>query len=150
MKPQMIIRYSDTTSRNRTAMDEIITRWSGPRWKLWSFIAGVASVPIALIVAYAIAATTDERVVPLILLNLVIVILGASLVGSGFIEKLSSPLTRGGLARESADMVEQSLSRSEQVSAEKRDQEARDRRTIRSGLFVLAPIIAFVYMMTII
>ncbi|CAN5477330.1 hypothetical protein BH23CHL2_BH23CHL2_30400 [soil metagenome] len=127
-----------------------MTRWSGPRWKLWSFIAGVACVPLALFVAYAIAAATDERVVPLILLNLVIVILGASFAGSGFIEKLSSPLTRGGLARESADMVEKSLSRSEQESAEQRDREARDRRTIRSGLFVIAPMIAFVYMMTII
>ncbi|MEZ4569289.1 MAG: hypothetical protein R2849_02995 [Thermomicrobiales bacterium] len=91
-----------------------------------------------------------ERLVPLIMLILVVIILGASLVGSGFIETLTSQLNRGGLARDASEHVEETLSKAEREDRLQRKSEMRDRRTIRAGLIVIAPLAAFIYFMTIV
>lgn len=124
--------------------------WNGERWRLWSFLAGLASIPVSALVALVIGAVTGERVVPLILLFLVALILIASLIGSGIIDTLSSQMNRGGLARESTDDIDRALEEGGATESDERNREQDDRRTIRAGLFILAPIAAFVYFMTIV
>ncbi len=125
-------------------------RWSGERWRLWSFVAGLVSIPLALLLAAIVGLVTGERVVPLVLLFLVIAILTASLVGSGIIDTLSTQLNRGGLARESTDDINRALEAGDVKSAQEESELRRDIRTMRAGLFVIAPIVAFVYFMTIV
>jgi hypothetical protein len=124
--------------------------WSGPRWRLWSFIAGVGSVPLTILVAFVASVIAGERLVPLILLCLVVVILATSLIGSGIIDTLSSQMNRGGLARETTEDVDRALGEDRGISDVNRGDTDKDRRTIRSGLFIVAPIAAFLYFMTIV
>lgn len=133
-----------------STLDTILMYWDGARWRWWALAAGAASVPIAALIALAIARVTDQDFVPLAMLVLVAVILGGSLVGSGFIDSLTSRMTRGGLARDSTDLVEATRSESEREMSNQRTQEARDKRTIRAGLFILGPMIAFVYLLVIV
>ena len=135
---------------NESAIDTILTHWDGPRWRWWALVAGLVAVSLAAFAALVIAWITDQSFVPLAMLALVAVILGGSLVGSGFIDSLTSRMTRGGLARESTDLVEAARSESERESTILSNQEARDRRTIRAGLFILGPVAAFVYLMVIV
>jgi len=130
-------------------VDRLAERWDGARWRLWTFLGGVASVPAVVAVASAVALVSGERLVPLILLLLVGLILAGSLVGSGIIDTLSSQLNRGGLARESTDDVDKALDRGDSNEPTETELQ-RDRRTIRAGLFILAPIAAFIYFMTVI
>lgn len=124
--------------------------WSGERWRLVTFFAGCAGVLAAIVLAFVVSVVTGERLVPLILLFLVSSILAASLIGSGIIDTLSSQMNRGGLARESTEDIDKALKSSDSEQAKARDKERRDVRTVRAGLFVIAPIIAFVYFMTIV
>ncbi len=131
-------------------LETLENHWSGPRWRLWSIIAGVVSVPVTILVAFLASVITGERLVPLILLGLVIVILATSLVGSGIIDTLSSQLNRGGLARETTEDIDRALGEDRKGSDAVRAKAGEDRQTIRSGLFILAPIAAFLYFMTIV
>jgi hypothetical protein len=130
--------------------EALADRWEGERWRLWSFVAGAAAVPVALAVAFVITAVSGERFVPLALLLLVAVILAGSVVGSGVIDTLSSQMNRGGLARESTGDVDRALDVGGPVNDASGPTHQKDMRTIRAGLFVLAPIAAFVYFMTIV
>lgn len=123
------------------------TRWNGERWRLWAFIAGFACIAISIVVAVVVAAITGERVVPLVLLFLVASILIASLIGSGIIDTLSSQLNRGGLARESTEDIDRAIGTRDEKDVRRQEESRREMRTIRAGLFVIAPIIAFLYFM---
>lgn len=150
MKPHQLTRRSLLRSVNESTIDTFLTHWDGHRWRWWALATGVLSVPIAALIALLISWITGERYVPLAMLVLITVILVGSLVGSGFIDSLTSRMTRGGLARESTDFVEATQSDGDRERNAQREKGARDRRTIRAGLFILGPMVAFVYLLAIV
>jgi hypothetical protein len=150
MKPHQLTERSRAGLMNESTLDTLLARWDGPRWRWWALAGGVVTVALAAFAVLVVAWVTDQSFVPLAMLALVVVILGGSLVGSGFIDSLTSRMTRGGLARESTDLVEATRSESEREKTILSDQEARDRRTIRAGLFILGPMAAFVYLLVIV
>ena len=131
-------------------LETIGSRWSGPKWRLWSFVGGILSVGLVIAIAFLISIVSGERLIPLVLLLLVAVILITSVFGSGIIDSLSSQMNRGGLARETTDDVDRALGDGRGAEPDLNSDEQDDRRTIRSGLFIIGPIAAFVYFMTIV
>ena len=131
-------------------VESLLPGWNGVRWKRWTLLGGTLAVPVAVLIAGIASLASGERLVPLILLALVAIILGGSLIGSGIIDTLAGQMNRGGLARESTDHINRSL---EEMSVEDHEAQAkahRDRRTLRSGIFIVPSIIAFVFFMTLV
>ena len=130
--------------------ETVIAGWNGERWKLWTLLGGILAVPLAIIIAGIVSLATGQRLIPLVLLALVAIILVGSIIGSGIIDTLTGQMNRGGLARESTEHIDRSL---EEMSTKDREIQAkalRDQRTLRSGIFLVPPIVAFVFFMTLV
>lgn len=130
------------------ALASLRDRWDGERWRSWTLVAGVALLPVSAALAGLVGLLTGESVLPLLLLFLVVEILATSIVGSGLMDSMTSRMSRGGLTRESAELVDRGQNESDLMAAEERNRELRDRRTIRSGILVLPLIVGFVALLT--
>ena len=133
-----------------SVVDLLAERWDGPRWRWWTVAGGVLLSFLLATVAVVVAALMDQRVVPLLMLFLIVVILAGSIVGSGILDSMTSRMSRGGLARETTELVEEALTDKDRRRQERQLRQVQDRRTIRSALFIVGPGILFIYLMTIV
>jgi hypothetical protein len=102
-------------------------RWDGERWRMWTLAGGVALILVSGAVAGVVAAIIAQAFLPLLLLFLVVEILVTSLVGSGFLDGMTSRLSRGGLTRESTDFVERIENEADLKAAEERNRQLKSK-----------------------
>jgi len=116
-------------------------------WRWQALAVGVALVLITAIVALLASLVTGERAAVFLTIGLLFELFILCLMGSGMLSGTSRRMRLGGLQRETAT-IDTDFKQPEERGADKeRDQQLRDRRTIRIGIMALPVFLAFIYML---
>jgi membrane glycosyltransferase len=127
-------------------LETLRERWTGPRWRWWALLAGVALTGVCLLLGWLLGVAFGADAPSLMLLCLMLALVVVALVGAGLLERLSSRMIVGqGLERQPLpDDAQPRLSGAPRVViAKTAEQERRDRTTIRAGLMELPLLVAF-------
>jgi hypothetical protein len=125
-------------------------RWTGPRWRWWALLAGVALTAACLLLGWLLGELFDADAPSLMLLCLMLALVVDALVGAGLLERLSGRMLVGqGLERQPLpDDAKPRPTGDPRVAYTKTaEQERRDRTTIRAGLMVLPLLAAFLVLL---
>ena len=122
------------------------TRWSGPRWRWWAVLAGLALTGCCLLLGLLLATLFGVDAPALMLLCLMLALIIVALIGAGLLERLNSRMVLGqGLERQPlpSESATRRAADPRLVLTRTADQERRDRTTMRAGLMVLPLLVAF-------
>jgi hypothetical protein len=125
----------------------ILNRWDGAHWALWTLLAGCLLALATLASAALVALLFDQDVTAFMMLLLMGELLVLSTFGSGLLDGMSRRMSRGGLARETADLDERFANDPAYKERTEAEQRRRDRRTVRAGLLTLPLLLTFGYLL---
>jgi hypothetical protein len=127
-------------------LETLRERWTGPRWRWWALLAGIALTGVCLGVGWLLGVAFGADAPSLMLLCLMLALVAVALVGAGLLERLSSRMIVGqGLERQPLpdDAKPRPPGAPRVVITKTAEQERRDRTTIRAGLMELPLLVAF-------
>lgn len=125
----------------------ILKGWDGTYWQFWTLLAGCLLTIASLALGSLIAALLGQDARALMMLLLLAELLIFSVAGSGLLDSMSRRMSRGGLARETADLDALLANDSRQAELEEVERARRDRRTVRAGLLTLPLLLTFGYLL---
>ncbi len=129
------------------SIELLIDLWDSRRWRWWTLVAGVLLVIVTAIVATIVATVIGQDVAGLVLLGLLAEIVVVSVIGSGVFDGISRRMSRGGLARETADLDELQELKTGRRKLSEAELQRRDRRAVRAGILVLPVFLTFIVLL---
>lgn len=126
---------------------QLLDQWDGARWAWWTLLAGCLLTGVTLALAALIALLFGQDATAVMMLLLMAELLVFSTSGSGLLDGMSRRMSRGGLARETADLDERLSKDPEYKERTEAELQRRDRRTIRAGLLTLPLLLTFGYLL---
>lgn len=122
-------------------------RWDGPARNWWSLLAGCVLVTVSACVALILGLLTGQPVSALLAILLLAELLLLCMMGSGLLIATSRRMSRGGLQRETATIDTDHRPPEMREAERNRDQDRRDRQTIRAACVALPVLLTFTYLL---
>lgn len=119
-------------------------RWDGPGWRWWSLLAGCALVLVSVVLAILAGLMLGEKTTALLTIILMAELFVLCMTGSGLLMSTTRRMSRGGLQRETATIDIDHRPPDERKAERQRDQERRDRHTIRTAIVTLPTLVTFI------
>lgn len=122
-------------------------RWDGPARLWWSLLIGCILVILSAFLAWIAGRLFGQPVRELLTILLLAELLVLCMMGSGLLVATSRRMSRGGLQRETATIDTDHLPPETREAERRRDQERRDRQTLRAACLALPVLLAFVFLL---
>lgn len=122
-------------------------RWDGPARHWWALLAGCSLVLVSALIGLIAGFITGQPASALLTILLIIELLVLCMMGSGLMLATSRRMSRGGLQRETATIdIDHRLPETREAERN-REQQRRDRQTIRAACMALPVLIVLVYLL---